>query len=491
MFYIILQYLMALIYLFLYIPCLFATEPNATILQVTEKTMLVNDKKSRVFDISQPDGTFGYKGIKGQLFDVIVENKTHVPLVLHWHGIILPNDDDGVPYVTQFPIPPGNRYHYRFRLKQSGTYWLHSHYKLQEQKLMAAPLIIYDQNEKRENEAIMFIQDFTFQNPETVYADLRHVLQKKSMQPTMPMKTKSMTKMAEPDVNDVKFDAYLTNHKTLRNPDIIHVVPGELLRLRIINASSSSNYVIDLGKLNGTLIAVDGEPIHPIQHTKFQISIGNRLDIRIFIPPREGAYPILALPEGTHQQTGLILATGKAKVPHLSETTTKTNPLLNYAQERKLSALQPMKRLPVKRSLVFNLQGNMRSYRWAINGKAWPYIMPYVIKPNKRIELVFNNQSNMPHPMHFHGHVFQISEINGQKVAGRKGDTVDVMPHSTMKVIFDSNNPGIWMLHCHVLYHQMGGMMTTINYIDYPDRFTTQQRVEGDSFYSSIKKHYP
>jgi FtsP/CotA-like multicopper oxidase with cupredoxin domain len=460
-----------------------------TVLQVTEKPITVDGRTSQAFDISQPDGAFGYYGKKGEMFDVIVENKTRVPLVLHWHGLVDPNNEDGVPYVTQLPIPPGQNYHYKFKLQQSGTYWLHSHYKLQEQKLMAAPLIIADPAQPKEHEALMFIQDFTFDDPRKIFSDLRKNTESQTpasgrVPMSMPMEptasTPSNQKMSMPmkDITDVKYAAYLTNHRTLQNPDIIRVTPGETVRLRIINASASSSYYIDLGKLTGTLIEVDGEPIKSIQGSRFQISIGNRLDIRIPIPQGEGAYPILALPEGTRQQTGLILATADAKIPILSEQTDKDNPILDYSQELKLSALQPYPKRPVQRSLVYNLGGDMKKYLWTMNGQAWPNITPYVVSPGERVELVFNNKSGMPHPMHFHGHVFQVTEINGKKFTGRKGDTIDVMPNSTTKVVFDT-------LHCHILYHAAGGMMTTINYKGYPEKFTKEQRKKGEELYNS------
>ena len=117
---------------FLWFTPLFAkNHAKPTILQIIEKPITVNGKQSRVFSVEQPDGTWGYHGKKGEWFDVTVQNKTDVPTVLHWHGIIDPNPQDGVPYVTQLPIPPNGEYHYHFRLGQAGTYWLHSHYKLQ------------------------------------------------------------------------------------------------------------------------------------------------------------------------------------------------------------------------------------------------------------------------------------------------------------------------------------------------------------------------
>lgn len=466
------------IFTFFYALASYANPPKTTILSVYEDTITVNGKQSKVFAIKQPNGTFGYSGTQGELFDVTVENKTKVPLVLHWHGILSPNPQDGVPYVTQLPIPAGGQYHYQFQLKQVGTYWLHSHYKLQEQKLMAAPLIIHEKQAQPAKEVLMFLQDFSYEDPREIYQKLRNKLQKQSMPKGPPID--------KPDVTDVKFDAYLTNHKTLQQPDIIRVSPKEKIHLRIINASASSNYFIDLGKLKGQLTAVDAAPIKSLTGSRFQIAIGDRLDIFVTLPPGEGAYPILALPEGTKQQTGLILATAAAKLPTLSETTKQSNAILDYSQEFLTQALHPFPNKPIKRSLIYNLEGDMQKYVWMINKQVWPFITPYIVKPNERIEMLFNNNTSMAHPMHLHGHIFQITEINGKKINGRQGDTIDVMPHSTVKVILDTDNDGIWMLHCHVLYHQQGGMMTTVNYLNYPNKFTTKEREEGDQLYNKI-----
>src|SRR5690606_19470825 len=115
------------------------------------------------------------------------------------------------------------------------------------------------------------------------------------------------------------------------------------------------------------------------------------LDIRVQIPAGQGVYPILALPEGTKQQTGLVLATPYMNVPEFSEKTTTSNPLLNNDQEMKLQAAQPLSSEPPDKSLVYNLQGDMTTYKWTINGQEWPYVTPFEVDTGNRIELVFKN----------------------------------------------------------------------------------------------------
>ncbi|HAU0311377.1 TPA: multicopper oxidase family protein [Legionella pneumophila] len=435
-----------------------------TILLIKKYQTEVDGKPTDLFRIEQPDGTWGYHGVKGQVFDAIVKNQTDKATVLHWHGLIVPNDQDGVPYVTQAPIPPGGQYHYHFLLKQSGTYWMHSHHDLQVQQFLSAPLIIADPNDKvSDKEVTLFIGDFSFKKPETILSELKkgqmtHMHHGNGMS-SMPMDN------ATADLNDVSYDAFLTNYKTLKNPEIVSVRPGDTIRLRFIAGSAMSNFFINTGILSAEAIAVDGEPIKPVKSQQFQLAVGQRLDVLVTIPKGEAAYPILAQGEGTDMQTGLILATPKAIIPKLSEKTSKKAGALNYNQEFNFKALNPMPHKSPGQTLMVNLEGDMMRYVWTINNQKWPEIKPLTVSENKRVEMVFNNNTMMAHPMHLHGHVFEVTEIDGKKISdGLLHDTVLVLPKSTVKIQFDTDNPGNWMLHCHMLYHQETGMMTLVSY---------------------------
>lgn len=164
-------------------------------------------------------------------------------------------------------------------------------------------------------------------------------------------------------------------------------------------------------------------------------------------------------------QAGLIIkTTDNAEDISLSQEAKEIVPALDYTQELMLRAKNPLVAKKIDRSLTVNLEGNMQDYIWKLNGEEWPNVTPLQVKYGERVEIVFNNKSMMSHPMHLHGHVFQVTDINGQKINGAMRDTVNILPNSIVKIEFDANNPGVWMLHCHVLYHEMGGMMTTLNY---------------------------
>lgn len=437
-----------------------AVQTSPTVLIVKKVPLTVGNKTTEVFRIEQPDGTWGFQGIQGKDFNTIVKNEINVPTVIHWHGLIVPNDADGVPYMTQPPILPGGEYPYHFTLNQSGTYWMHSHYGLQTEQYLSAPFIIHDPKERDSNikEVVMFIADYSHKSPEAILKELKQGMKMSNTDSKMKISPK-------PDLNDVQYDALLTNYKTLKNPDVIKVKPGQTVRLRLINAASGTNVFIKTGDLKGTIIATDGQPIHPFPGTKFPLAVAQRLDVLVKIPDKDGAYPILAQGEGTRLQTGVILATPGASIPSLSEQAKTAEGALNYDQELQYKAVNP---LPVKKpeqTLLASLDGNMKNYVWMINNQVWPNVTPLEVEPFKRVELVFKNTTGMSHPMHLHGHTFEVTEIDGHTLQnGPMRDTVLVMPHSTVKIQFDSNNPGNWPLHCHLAYHQAAGMMTFINY---------------------------
>ncbi|CAM2779951.1 Multicopper oxidase [Legionella steigerwaltii] len=454
------------------------TSQQPTVLIIKKIPLIVDGKSTEVFKIEQPDGTWGYHGVEGQYFDAIVKNTTTNPTVIHWHGLILPNSEDGVPYVTQPPIPPGGTAHYRFKLRQSGTYWMHSHFDLQIQQLLAAPFIVDNPNKKnKEHDVVLFLADFSYKKPEAILYQLKNkgtvpLKTMGSMKQKTPMNAKAMNSSSKPDLNDVTYDAFLTNYHTLSNPEVIPVRSGELVRLRIIDGAAMTNFFINLGQLKGTAIAVDGQPIKEIPGNQFQLAVGQRIDVLIKIPKGEGAYPILAQGAGTQLQTGLVLSTPGASKISVSEKAPTPVGGLNNDQEFKTHSLAP---LPVKQpnqTLTVTLDGDMMNYIWKINNQAWPNITPLSVDKNKRIEIVLINKTGMAHPMHLHGHFFEVTEIDGKPLKnGPMRDTVLVLPRSTVKIQFDTDNPGNWMFHCHMLYHEATGMMTFINYkgIKIPD----------------------
>src|SRR5499433_1299330 len=452
------------------------TSAQPTVLRIARRSIEVNGKPASVLGIRQPDGTFGIRTQVGDRFRVRVENTLEEPSLIHWHGLTPPWQQDGVPGVSGPPIPPGGSADYDFPLRFGGTFWMHSHQGFQEQLLMAAPLIIRDQRDRPDQqEVIVMLADFSFTPPEQIFAQLKKGgMSSIGGSPPAPasggMKGVTMApgmKMdAKQDLNDVTYDAFLANDRTLGDPEVVKVEPGGLVLLRIINSSSMSAFHVDLGALDGELTAVDGFAVAPVVARRFLIAVAQRLDIRLAIPRAPAAHPVLAVLEGEAKQTGIILRAGNAPVARIPDTASTASPPLTLDLERRLRAVKPLKPRKADRVHTLNLTGEMAGYVWSINNVAWTKdVPPLPIAKGERVELIFVNQTPMQHPMHLHGHEFQVVEIDGKRFPGAVRDTVLVPPRRRVVVAFDANNPGLWALHCHLLYHLDAGMFTTLGYV--------------------------
>ncbi|MGH9746214.1 MAG: multicopper oxidase family protein [Candidatus Acidiferrales bacterium] len=436
-----------------------------TVLRIERRDIEVNGKYASVFCIRQSDGTFGITTDAGKPFRVRVENHIDEPSLIHWHGLTPPWRQDGVPDVSGPPIPAGGSGDYDFPLRRGGTYWMHSHYGFQEQRLLSAPLIIRDGSEKSDQqEVVVILADFSFTPPEEILAQLQS---RQTHEPRgMDMRGTKMPAMESgPDLNDVRYDAFLANSRTLADPEVVKVEPGGRVRLRIINGSSMSAYHIDLGALEGDLIAVDGIPVQPVRGRNFPITVAQRLDIELTIPEIAAAYPVLAVLEGERRQTGIVLLAGRGQVSRISGMADAASPPLTLDLERSLRSVEPLADRKAERTHVLNLTGSMQGYQWSINNVVWTKdVPPLTVAEGERVELVLTNQTMMPHPMHLHGHSFQVVAIDGSRFAGAVRDTVLVPPKTTVTVAFDADNPGWWPFHCHLLYHQHAGMFQTLRY---------------------------
>lgn len=429
------------------------------------RTLDIDGKAATVMGLLQANGKQGIESVVDSPFRVNLQNKLTVPTAIHWHGLHPPNNEDGVPFVTQLPIQPDASALYDFPLVPSGTHWMHSHYGLQEARLLAAPLIVYERNEQSldEQQIVIMLGDYSFMQPEEIYAKLRSGANKKPM-------NAAAIQMAKPDANDWNYDAYLANDRTLNDPEVIKVEKSARVRLRIINGSSGTNYFVDLGNLQGELIATDGMPIEPISGNRFPVAIAQRVDVRLQIPSDGGAFPILGLRELSRQQTGVVLATTGATVPRIPAEATSSTGLMTLDQEKTYVAVHPLSARPAGVSSVLRLGGNMSNYTWTINGVSIDVNNPLATRPGvfvkygDRVVIKFVNDTPMSHPMHLHGHTFQVIDINGQPINGAMRDTVLVTGKSSVSVAFDANNPGLWYLHCHVLWHLAAGMATLVQY---------------------------
>lgn len=527
-----------------------AAEPSLK-LEVKTREIEVNGKLAKRLAVFGPDGPEGLRVRRGDNFKARVHNRLDTTTLIHWHGLLLPPSQDGVPGISAPAIPAGGYADYDFPLIQGGTYWMHSHVGLQEQLGLAMPLILEDPDDGHAGlqEVVLFLEDFTFKDPDQVLLGLESGVSghthaagtpehshgampegmkmadgtKMSGDMKMPAGTKmpegmkmsgdakmpegmkmpadtkmsgdmkmpatgkmaDSTKMAGAamagmkmgdgaksggmagmamDLNDVEYDAYLSNSRTLRDPEIVKVERNGKVRVRIINGSASTNFFITAGGQKATLIAVDGEPVHPVDDVIFPICIAQRMDLLVDVAGG-AVVPILAQREGSTAQTGLILAAPGANVAKIGDDAEKKSGAMGVELETRLRSAVPLSDRPIDTELLSALTGDMATYVWEMHGGTYPNNKPLVVKTGQRTAVRMRNETGMAHPMHLHGHVFQVIEIGGKKLNGAVRDTVLVPPQSDIVVAFDANNPGIWAYHCHNLYHMAAGMFSYVTYV--------------------------
>jgi FtsP/CotA-like multicopper oxidase with cupredoxin domain len=453
--------------------------PTTTIRAGT-RVIEVNGRPASVFGLTQPDGSHGLMMEAGKSFRVRLENQLDEETLIHWHGLTPPWQQDGVPHLSQAPLAPGESYDYDFSLTHAGTNWMHSHHGLQEQRLMAAPLIVRDPAESAADvqDVVVIFHDFTFRDPNEILAGLKHgghsaahgasaAPTQGAPAPTMPMDHGAMghgqPAMPPAHLHDVEYDAFLANDRTLDDPAVFRVERGGRVRLRMINAATATNLWLDLDRLQGQVIAVDGIPVEPIAGSRFEFAIAQRLDILIDLPREQGAWPLFAVREGDTKRTGFVLATEGGVIARQAGDALHRADAVGLQLEYRLRAATPLPKRSADRRHTLTIT-EAPGYVWMLNGAVHGAHKPLTARPDERVEITFVDQTTMAHPMHLHGHHFQVVAINGQRFVGAVRDTVLVPARGSVTIAFDATNAGKWALHCHHLYHMAAGMMTTVEY---------------------------
>ena len=302
-----------------------AIAAGATDLVVEKRSLSVKGRAASVLGVRQKNDVSGLALNPDERFIVNLRNALSVPTIIHWHGQTPPPDQDGVPEFNVPALLPGEMRAYDFAAR-SGTHWMHSHQGLQEQALLAGPLIVRSKEDLSadEQEVVVLFQDFSFKSPEELLAGLTggsgghdHGSMSQASSGTTDMSNmETMAGMdhgAKPDLNDIDYDAYLANDRTLDDPQVVRTERGGRVRLRLINGSAGTAYWIDLGDTQATVLAVDGDPVEAITGTRFPLAIAQRLDLRVAVPPG-AVIPVFAQREGDTARTGIILAAPDAPI---------------------------------------------------------------------------------------------------------------------------------------------------------------------------------
>jgi FtsP/CotA-like multicopper oxidase with cupredoxin domain len=387
---------------------------------------------------------------QGERLAIAVENGLGVQTTVHWHGIRVPNAMDGVPHLTQPPIAArGGRFLYEFDLPDAGTYWYHPHLRSPEQvaRGLYGALIV----EERE--------------PPAVDRDLVWVL--------------SDWRLDRQARNAEDFGAFMDSSHAGRIGNTVTVNgairetfavrAGERIRLRLINASNARIYGLSFEDHQPWIIALDGQAVAP--HWEGRVVLGPAMRADVILD-------CTGAPGGRHRVIDDFYSRRAYRLLDLAYS--KDEPLREgFGPAPRLAPNAIAEADPAKAArhrIVFGggMMGAMPSQRehkglyWTVNGKPVPEhdhahapLLTLARGSANLIELV--NDTSWHHPIHLHGHLFRVLSKNGKEALPRQwADTVLLDPDSRAEIAFVADNPGSWMLHCHVLEHQASGMMAVV-----------------------------
>lgn len=424
---------------------------------------------------------------------------------IHWHGLLLPNEQDGVPHVTTPPIQPGTTHPFEFELRHAGTYWYHSHTGLQEQSGVYGSIVVEPRGgvgERADHDEVVVLSDWTLERPNEVMRTLMsgndwYELKKGSIQSVAgavragewkSFWEREKSRMPAMDISDVAYDAFLANGKRAVESAARN---GDTVRLRFINAGASTYFYLQSATGPLRIVAADGPPVKPILVNRLLVGMAETYDVLVDVPP-SGRWELRATAQDGSGHASVWFGQGEEhrapEVPrpnlynmddHLlaaleeedSEIPTTDaaalavepeRPLPPYARLRSTGSTRLDPSLP-RRTLELRLTGDMERYLWSFNGKTMAEDGVIKIKRGEVLRLELINDTMMHHPLHLHGHFFRVVDDRDLADAPLK-HTLDVPPMGKRTIEFAADESGDWLFHCHLLYHMHMGMARVFSY---------------------------
>jgi multicopper oxidase len=242
---------------------------------------------------------------------------------------------------------------------------------------------------------------------------------------------------------------------------VFQAKPGQRVRIRFLNAGADTAFRVAVGGHRMSVTHTDGFPVAPIDTDALLIGMGERYDVIITLG--DGVFPLVALAEGKKTTALALVRTAAGEPPPVSVLPAELE--RRIAAYRQLKPIEPvaLQAKQLQRTIRLELTGGMMAYDWGFNGKRFDHTRSikdaYEVVAGERVRLDFVNTTTMFHPVHLHGHTFATGEATGPRK-----DSAIVLPGQTLPVFFDADNPGLWMIHCHNVYHAEAGMMAVLGY---------------------------
>ena len=355
---------------------------------------------------------------RGQLVQVTLVNED-IPhgVTIHWHGVDVPNAEDGVAGVTQNAVEPGERYVYRFRPEQVGTFWYHTHQDASKgvEKGLYGPLVI---------------------TPDT----------------------------PPPKVEDIVLPVHsFEGHIAMGTNDGLErraLPTGTPVRLRLINTDSTPAKIRFTG-FTPNIVAIDGADIDAASvppGEMIEIGGGGRYDLEFTTLIGVSAIEVVG------SNAGLVISPNGEGTPG-----TAPSPKVYDLGHRMFPSPAPLgdefdRTFELKITQKVGFLDGKPGRHWALNGKLYPRVPMFEVAKGDLVRIDLDNDSSGVHPMHLHGHHFQVLSRNGKPVTPWYTDTLEMLPHERYTVAFRADNPGLWMLHCHNLDHAAKGLSMHVMY---------------------------
>jgi FtsP/CotA-like multicopper oxidase with cupredoxin domain len=424
---------------------------------------------------------------EGERLRIVLKNALGEPTTIHWHGVDVPNAMDGVPDLTQKPVPPGGTFVYEFEARPAGTRWYHTHFQEHRQMDLGlvAPLIIEPLRKDAvpyDRETTLVLDDWaTGAAPPLPLTREGTAGGRGSMGGMMGgmmgrggmMGGRGMGgmmggggMMGRSSAHTPAYDTMTINGKAYPATSPLLVEKGERVRLRLINASAEHTHVIRLAGHRLAVTHTDGNPLaEPVEVDALPMAPSERYDV-VVTAERPGAWFLYCAQSG-HAAAGeqmLVQYAGhEAKTPEAPESGIANLTLWQYGQAGGRDVLAPA--TGMTRTFDLTLSGGMMgSDRWTINGKVFPDTDHLRVAKGDRVLVRWRNMSPEAHPMHLHGQSFRVLAVNGTRLAAPiVKDSVDVDAHMGSVVLdFTAANPGDWFFHCHKPMHMEGGMIALV-----------------------------
>jgi FtsP/CotA-like multicopper oxidase with cupredoxin domain len=393
---------------------------------------------------------------EGQRLHVDVTNNLNASTTIHWHGIPIVNKMDGVPGLTQPPIASGGTFSYDFKVPVSGTYWYHSHSGSQNDRGMYGPLIADARSEtlSYDREVILVIDDWR----DGIGKASRELL---SLYECHTGFERRPLAQGHPPEEPTQYPLHLINGKAAGNPQQISVKAGEVVRFRIINAGAATIYRVATGGHRMRVTHADGQPVVPVDVDALDIGMAERYDVLVHAN-HSGVWQFAAVPSSRGPLARAVVryngSTGAAPPAGFRPKELKGK-VLGYRMLRTNGGYGIPSGKPDMQVYV-GLNSRFGSFYITFNGRVLPVDQPFHVPRNTHARFIINNNSAQVHPMHLHGHFFQLANGTGN---GPMKDTLILAPSQTYTVDWVANNPGKWMFHCHNLYHMLNGLMNIIS----------------------------